>query len=75
MKRRTTLELDDKLLSRAQRVLGARTMRETIEEALRQVVARSESKSEPRRRAQLAYLRGIVEHADVEVLQSEDMWR
>ena len=36
---KTTVELDEKLLERARRAVGARTMRETIEAGLRALVA------------------------------------
>jgi Arc/MetJ family transcription regulator len=38
MARRTTLEIDEGLLSRAQAALGAATIRATVEEALRRVL-------------------------------------
>ena len=39
---KTTVELDGKLLERARRAVGARTMRETLEAGLRALVAQAE---------------------------------
>ena len=50
---RTTIEIDDEVLRDAQRVLGTATTRETVDVALREVVAR-------RRRLNLLALRGQV---------------
>ncbi len=38
MKRRTTIEIDDELLSRARKVLGTKGLKDTIEAALDEVV-------------------------------------
>ncbi|TMF98029.1 MAG: type II toxin-antitoxin system VapB family antitoxin, partial [Chloroflexi bacterium] len=38
MVRRTTIELDEDLVERAKKVLGAKTTRATVEEALRRAV-------------------------------------
>ena len=38
MRKRKTFELDEKLLERARRALGAKAMRATVEEALRRAV-------------------------------------
>ncbi|HVL91528.1 MAG TPA: type II toxin-antitoxin system VapB family antitoxin, partial [Actinomycetota bacterium] len=42
MNRRTTIEIDERLLERAKRALGLRTTRATVEEALRRVAADAE---------------------------------
>lgn len=39
---KTTVELDEKLLERARRAVGASTMRETLEAGLRSLVAHAE---------------------------------
>ncbi len=39
---KTTVELDENLLDRARRAVGARTMRETLEAGLRALVAQAE---------------------------------
>ena len=40
MSRRTTLEVDDALLSQAQQALGTRGLKETVEKAFREAVRR-----------------------------------
>jgi Arc/MetJ family transcription regulator len=50
---RTNIELDDKLLTRAKKILGTSTKKATVEEALRQVVEND------RGRKAIANLRGI----------------
>jgi Arc/MetJ family transcription regulator len=50
---RTNIEIDDDLLAEARRVAGTSTKRETVEVALRELVARD-------RRAQILRLRGKV---------------
>lgn len=39
---KTTVEIDEKLLGRARRAIGARTIRETLEAGLRALIARTE---------------------------------
>lgn len=75
MKRRTTLEIESSLLTRAQRVLGLRTMRDTIEEALRLVIQTRGASSEIQKQRQRDFLSNIAEHSDLEVLTSDEMWR
>lgn len=53
---RTNIEIDDDVLREAQRLTGARTKRETVDTALRDLVARY-------RRAELLELRGKVQWA------------
>jgi Arc/MetJ family transcription regulator len=50
---RTNIEIDDDVLSEAQRLLGTATKRDTVDSALREVVARH-------RRLELLQLRGTV---------------
>lgn len=40
MSRRTTLEVDDALLSQAQKALGTKGLKETVDEAFREAVRR-----------------------------------
>ena len=40
MSRRTTLEVDDALLNRAKLALGTKSLKETVDEAFREVVRR-----------------------------------
>jgi Arc/MetJ family transcription regulator len=75
MVRRTTIELDQELVARAKRALGAKTTRETVEEALRRAVQSAEGDRTKRAADQRAYLQGLSAHADIKVLNSEEMWR
>ncbi len=73
MIRRTTIEIDEELLERAQEALGEKTTRGTVEEALRRV---AESGDHERRAAnQRRYLKQLPERVDVSILASEEMWR
>ena len=40
---KTTVELDDRLLERARKAIGARTMRETLDAALHSLIGRAET--------------------------------
>ena len=75
MTRRTTIELDEDLLARAKRVLGVGTTRATVEEALRRVVDEGESADDALRRRQLELLAQLPAALDLDVLESEEMWR
>jgi Arc/MetJ family transcription regulator len=75
MKRRTTVELDEELLGRAQRALGCDTMRATIEEALRRAAGAVDDSAAQRSQAQLEYLQDLQKLADLDVLASDEMWR
>jgi Arc/MetJ family transcription regulator len=73
--KRTTIELDEQLLSRAQRALGCTTMRATIEEALRRVAQQAEDDSEVRRSIQLEFLSRLAGLTDSAVMASDEMWQ
>jgi Arc/MetJ family transcription regulator len=75
MTKRTTVELDERLLARAKRALGSQTTRATIEEALRRVAEAAEGEGRDRADRQLRYLRTLAERGDPSVLVSDDMWR
>ena len=75
MVRRTTIELDQDLLARAKRVLGAATARAAVEEALRRVVAGSDSEELARAEAQRSFFAELPSWADMEVMAGEEMWR
>ena len=75
MIRRTTIELDVDLVARAKKVLGTKTTRAAVEEALQRAVAGAEKERSARLTAQRAYLDGLHDQADLEVLNSEEMWR
>ncbi len=73
--KRTTIELDEELLARAKRALGARSTRATVEEALRRAAEQAESQQQRRADSQLRYLQKLPGMADLDVLSSEEMWR
>ena len=75
MPKRTTIEIDEELLSRAKRALGCATTRATVEEALRRAAADAEHAHDQRAARQQRYLQRLVDHVDVELLASERMWR
>jgi Arc/MetJ family transcription regulator len=75
MLRRTTIEIDDELLARAKRLLGAKTTRATVEEALRRAAESEEDEQKGRAARQLQYLRRLSARVDVTALESEGMWR
>ncbi len=75
MPKRTTIEIDEALLARAQRALGARTTRATVEEALRLAAETAEGAHDARAAGQRRYLHRLRSHADLKVLGSEEMWR
>jgi Arc/MetJ family transcription regulator len=75
MAKRTTIELDEQLLERAKRALGSPTTRATVEEALRRAAEQSEDERKERAERQRRYFEALAEHADLEVLASDEMWR
>jgi Arc/MetJ family transcription regulator len=72
--KRTTIELDEELVKAAQRVTG-KTVRSTVEEALRVLVANAERERQARRSVVSAHLDIAHSAVDVEVLQSNEAWR
>jgi len=75
MPKRTTIEIDEELLARAKRALGRRTIRATVEEALRRAADQGEDQKQRRAALQRDYLERLHERADVDLLASERMWR
>jgi Arc/MetJ family transcription regulator len=75
MIKRTTIEIDDQLLTRAKRALGCPTTRATIEEALRRAAEQAEDEQDERAARQRDYLRLLPTRVDLEVLASDEMWR
>ncbi len=75
MTRRTTIEIDEALLARAKKALGAKTTRATVEESLRRAADAAETAAAARAAGQRSYLQHLGSHADLEVLSSEEMWR
>ena len=64
MTKRTTVEIDERLLARAKRALGIGTTRATIEEALRRVAVEAEGEQSERADGQLRYLHTLAVHGD-----------
>jgi Arc/MetJ family transcription regulator len=75
MTKRTTIELDEALLERAKRALGAGTTRATVEEALRRAAEHAEGERDRRAADQRRYLTRLNSLADLDVLTSGEMWR
>jgi Arc/MetJ family transcription regulator len=75
MVKRTTIELDQELLARAKRALGAETTRATVEEALRRAAEQAEGRQAQRAADQSSYLKGLSRKADLDVLAADEMWR
>jgi len=75
MTRRTTIELDEDLVARAKKSLGARTTRAAVEEALQRAVASAEHEHETRAALQRRYFERLSSRIDVDVLNSDEMWR
>ena len=67
--KRTTIELDEELVKAAQQVTG-QTMRATVEEGLRSLIATAEREREAKRSRVSAHLDIAHSAVDVEVLQS-----
>jgi Arc/MetJ family transcription regulator len=60
---------------RAQKALGARTIRETVESALRRAAESDEREQADRAERQRAYLHALPTNLDLAVLASDEMWR
>lgn len=73
MTKRRTVEIDEDLLARAKRALGAKTARATVEEALRRVAQLAEDSRATRISNQQRYLHELGAHADIAVLESGEM--
>jgi len=72
--KRTTIELDVELVQAAQQVTG-RTLRATVEEALRGLVATAERDRQAKRSRVAAHLDIAHSAVDVNILQSDEAWR
>jgi len=70
-----TIEIDEELLARAKRALGQRTIRATVEEALRRAIAQADAERRERAATQLRRLNEASSRLDTKVLRSEEMWR
>jgi Arc/MetJ family transcription regulator len=72
--KRTTIELDQELVKAAQRVTG-QTVRATVEEALRGLVANAERERQAKRSRVSAHLDIAHSAVDVNVLDADEAWR
>jgi len=72
--KRTTIELDEELVKAAQRVTG-QTVRATVEEGLRGLIATAEREREAKRSRVSAHLDIAHSAVDMEVLQADEAWR
>ena len=75
MIRRTTIELDEDLVTEAKTVLGQPTVRATVEEALRRAIKSGRSADQTRRADQLDALKRAAKLIDEDVLLSGEAWR
>lgn len=75
MPKRTTVEIDEQLLTRAKQALGRRTIRATVEEALRRAAETAEGERADQASKQRRYLDRLSTRVDLAVLASEEMWR
>jgi Arc/MetJ family transcription regulator len=75
MPKRTTIEIDEDLLTRARKALGEKTTRGTVEEALRRAAHSVERERTERVKRQRRYLEKLDSRVDLTVLKSEEMWR
>ena len=75
MIRRTTIELDDVLVSEARIALGQPTVRATVEEALRRAVQSERSAGRAHRTGQLEAMKRAARLMDEQVLLSGEAWR
>lgn len=73
--KRTTIEIDEELLARAKKALGAPTARATVAEALRRAAEQAEGEQAQRARLQRSYLEDLGEEMDFETLAQREMWR
>lgn len=75
MIRRTTIELDEDLVAEARAVLGQRTVRATVEEALRRAVKSEQAADRSRRAEQIDAMARASRLLDNDVLLSGEAWR
>jgi Arc/MetJ family transcription regulator len=75
MKRRTTIEIDEDLLLKAQDALDLRTIRGTVEEALRRAAAQHDDDHSARVHRQRRFLERLPILVDLDELAARRMWR
>ncbi|HEV2952588.1 MAG TPA: type II toxin-antitoxin system VapB family antitoxin [Candidatus Dormibacteraeota bacterium] len=74
MIKRTTIEVDQDLLMRAKRAIGAKTARATVDEALRRLANTASTAQADRTARQRIYLAQLGSRIDASVLTSGEMW-
>lgn len=72
--KRTTIELDEELVERAQAATGG-TLRATVEQGLRLVIDASAVAEDRKRAAIERHRRAALDGIDVDVLLSGEAWR
>ncbi len=72
--KRTTIELDEALVAQAVGATGG-TLRSTVEEGLRLVIARSRHDEEHRQDVLDRHLANAAKGVDFDVLLSDEAWR
>jgi Arc/MetJ family transcription regulator len=75
MIRRTTIELDEDLVSAARVALKQTTTRSTVEVALRLAVTTTQKAEQETRQAQIEAMKRLSKLIDSEVLMSGEAWR
>jgi Arc/MetJ family transcription regulator len=75
MIRRTTIELDEDLVSAARVALKQKTTRSTVEMALRLAVATTQKADQETRQTQIEAMKRLSRLIDSEVLMSGEAWR
>ena len=75
MIRRTTIELDEDLVSAARVALKQTTTRSTVEAALRLAITTTQKVDQEARRSQMAAMKRLSKLIDSEVLMSGEAWR
>lgn len=73
--KRTTIEIDEELLARAKKALGAPTARATVAEALRRAADQAGGEQAHRALLQRSFLERLSDEVDVETLAEGKMWR
>ncbi|GFG71227.1 MULTISPECIES: type II toxin-antitoxin system VapB family antitoxin [Mycolicibacter] len=72
--KRTTIELDEELVRKAQSVTGS-TLRSTVESALRRLIAEAQGEADERRRRITEHLASAGKQVDTDALLSDQAWR
>jgi Arc/MetJ family transcription regulator len=75
MIRRTTIELDEDLVSAASAALNQTTIRATVEVALRLAVTTTQKADQEQRLTQMEAMTRLSKLIDSEVLMSGEAWR